>query len=280
MINLGEYNSLVVARRMEQGIYLEDDLGNSVLLPNRYIPEGIQIADELSVFVYNDSEDRIVATTLAPKITLGKFASLEVVSVTNYGAFLDWGLAKDIFVPFIEQPHKLQVGDQAIVYLYLDKVTVRLVASAKLNRFLKNENITVKENEEVELLIADSTDIGVNVIINDKYKGILYRNEIFQNVHYGHRVKGYIKKIREDNKIDVSLQKQGYENVKSNEEKIMAKLQENSGFLGLNDYSSPEEITATLEMSKKTFKKAIGALFKQRLIRIEEKGIYLQQKKK
>ncbi|HET7818937.1 MAG TPA: S1-like domain-containing RNA-binding protein [Bacteroidia bacterium] len=280
MINLGEYNSLVVARRMEQGIYLEDDLGNSVLLPNRYIPEGIQIADELSVFVYNDSEDRIVATTLAPKITLGKFASLEVVSVTNYGAFLDWGLAKDIFVPFSEQPHKLQVGDQAIVYLYLDKVTVRLVASAKLNRFLKNENITVKENEEVELLIADSTDIGVNVIINDKYKGILYRNEIFQNVHYGHRVKGYIKKIREDNKIDVSLQKQGYENVKSNEEKIMAKLQENSGFLGLNDYSSPEEITATLEMSKKTFKKAIGALFKQRLIRIEEKGIYLQQKKK
>lgn len=280
MINLGEYNSLVVARRMEQGIYLEDDLGNSVLLPNRYIPEGIQIADELSVFVYNDSEDRIVATTLAPKITLGKFASLEVVSVTNYGAFLDWGLAKDIFVPFSEQPHKLQVGDQAIVYLYLDKVTVRLVASAKLNRFLKNENITVKENEEVELLIADSTDIGVNVIINDKYKGILYRNEIFQNVYYGHRVKGYIKKIREDNKIDVSLQKQGYENVKSNEEKIMAKLQENSGFLGLNDYSSPEEITATLEMSKKTFKKAIGALFKQRLIRIEEKGIYLQQKKK
>ena len=280
MINLGEYNSLVVARRMEQGIYLEDDLGNSVLLPNRYIPEGIQIADELSVFVYNDSEDRIVATTLAPKITLGKFASLEVVSVTNYGAFLDWGLAKDIFVPFSEQPHKLQVGDQAIVYLYLDKVTVRLVASAKLNRFLKNENITVKENEEVELLIADSTDIGVNVIINDRYKGILYRNEIFQNVHYGHRVKGYIKKIREDNKIDVSLQKQGYENVKSNEEKIMAKLQENSGFLGLNDYSSPEEITATLEMSKKTFKKAIGALFKQRLIRIEEKGIYLQQKKK
>jgi predicted RNA-binding protein (virulence factor B family) len=227
-------------------------------LPNRYIPEGIQIADELSVFVYNDSEDRIVATTLAPKITLGKFASLEVVSVTNYGAFLDWGLAKDIFVPFSEQPHKLQVGDQAIVYLYLDKVTIRLV----------------------ELLIADSTDIGVNVIINDKYKGILYRNEIFQNVHYGHRVKGYIKKIREDNKIDVSLQKQGYENVKSNEEKIMAKLQENSGFLGLNDYSSPEEITATLEMSKKTFKKAIGALFKQRLIRIEEKGIYLQQKKK
>lgn len=277
MINLGEYNSLVVARRMEQGIYLEDDLGNSVLLPNRYIPEGIQIADELSVFVYNDSEDRIVATTLAPKITLGKFASLEVVSVTNYGAFLDWGLAKDIFVPFSEQPHKLQVGDQAIVYLYLDKVTVRLVASAKLNRFLKNENITVKENEEVELLIADSTDIGVNVIINDKYKGILYRNEIFQNVHYGHRVKGYIKKIREDNKIDVSLQKQGYENVKSNEEKIMAKLQENSGFLGLNDYSSPEEITALLEMSKKTFKKAIGSLFKQRIIRIEKDGIYLSK---
>jgi predicted RNA-binding protein (virulence factor B family) len=279
MIKLGEYNTLVAARRMEQGIYLEDDLNNSVLLPNRYVPKDIQLADELTVFVYNDSEDRIVATTLIPHLTLGKFALLEVVSVTPHGAFLDWGLAKDIFIPFSEQLHKLREGDRAIVTLYLDTVTQRLVASAKLNRFLQNENILLKENQEVDLLIADYTDIGVNVIINNTYKGILYKNEIFKHIQQGDKVKGYIKKIREDQKIDVSLQKQGYENVTSNEEIILAKLKEHNGFLPLNDDSPPEKITATLEMSKKTFKKAIGALFRQRLIRIEENGICLNKGK-
>ena len=278
MINLGEYNSLIVLRRAEQGLYLGDDSGESVLLPNRYIPEGAEIGDTLSVFIYNDSEDRVIATTLTPKMTLNKFACLEVVSVTNHGAFLDWGLAKDIFVSFSEQLKKLEEGQYAIVFLYLDKITNRLAASCKLNKFLNNETIEVKENDEVELLITEKTDLGINVIINDRYKGVLYKNEIFQNLQYGERRKGYIKKIREDNKIDASLQKQGYDNVQPNEEKIMDKLKENDGFLKLGDYSSPEEITAALEMSKKTFKKAIGSLFKQRLIRIEEKGIFLNKK--
>jgi len=280
MINLGVYNSLVVLRHMDQGLYLGDDSGESVLLPNKYIPEGTGIGDTLKVFIYNDSEDRIIATTLTPKITLNKFACLEVVSVTNNGAFLDWGLAKDIFVPFREQAKKLEVGHHPIVFLYLDDLTNRLAASCKLNKFLSNENVEVKENDEVELLIAERTDIGINVIINDRYKGILYRNEIFQTLTYGDRIKGYIKKIREDNKIDVSLEKSGYGKVQPNEEKILAKLKENKGFLKLNDYSSPEEIIAVLEMSKKTFKKAIGSLFKQRIIRIEENGIYLSNKTK
>ena len=275
MINLGVYNSLAVLRSAEQGFYLGDDSGESVLLPNKYIPQGAQIGDTLDVFIYNDSEDRIIATTLVPKVTLNKFACLEVVNVTSNGAFLDWGLAKDIFVPFNEQSKKLEIGQHPIVFLYLDKLTNRLAASCKLNKFLEKENIGVKEKEEVELLIAERTDIGINVIINDKFKGILYQNEIFQTLTYGDRVKGYIKKIREDKRIDVSLEKFGYEKVQSHEERILAKLKEGNGFLKLNDYSTPEEITAALEMSKKTFKKAICSLFKQRKIRIEEKGIYL-----
>jgi hypothetical protein len=278
MINLGVYNSLAVLRTAEQGFYLGDDSGESVLLPNKYIPIGAQIGDTLNVFIYNDSEDRIIATTLVPKVTLNKFACLEVVNVTDKGAFLDWGLAKDIFVPFNEQSKKLEVGQHPIVFLYLDKLSNRLAASCKLNKFFETENIELKENQEVELLIAEKTDIGINVIINDKYKGILYQNEIFQTLTYGERVKGYVKKIREDKKIDVSLEKFGYSKVEPNEAKILAKLQESKGFLKLNDYSSPEEITAALEMSKKTFKKAIGSLFKQRTIRIEKDGIYLSKK--
>ncbi len=274
MINLGAYNTLAVLRRADQGLYLGDDSGESVLLPNRYIPEGADIGDTLDVFIYNDSEDRIIATTLVPKFTLNKFACLEVVAVSSSGAFLDWGLAKDIFVPFKEQMKKLEVGQFVIAFLYLDTITNRLAASCKTNKHLNNETLDVKENEEVELLIMEKTDLGINVIINDKYKGIIYENEIFKTLTFGDRTKGHIKKIREDNKIDVSLEKLGYAKVESNEEKILEKLQENKGFLPLNDYSSPEEIVALLEMSKKTFKKAIGSLFKQRKIRIEEKGIY------
>lgn len=268
-----------MVRRLEQGIYLgNEESDESVLLPNRYITKDMQLGDMIDVFVYNDSEDRIVATTLTPKITLNKFENLRVTSVTNYGAFMDWGLAKDIFVPFREQVKKMEEGDTYIVCLYLDEETNRLAASSKINRFLKNETINVKEKDEVDLLIADITDIGINVIINDQYKGILYQNEIFQPLDYGERVKGFIKKIREDKKIDVSLQKSGYANVEPNEKKILEKLKQSSGFLNLSDKSDPDDITEILEMSKKTFKKAIGSLFKQRLIKIEEKGIYLVKK--
>ncbi len=277
MIKLGEFNTLVIDRRLEQGYYLVDDTGESVLLPNRYITDGMAIGNSLKVFVYNDSEDRIVATTLEPRITLNKFACLPVVHMTAHGAFLDWGLAKDLFVPFSEQAAEMREGESYIVYLYLDTVTNRLVASAKLTKFFDEGRPPFRENDEVDLMIGLRTDIGVNVIINDRYKGILYQNEIFQTLHLGERLKGYIKKVREDNKIDVSLQRSGYGNILPNEQKILAKLKEEKGFLALNDYSSPDEIVAALAMSKKVFKKAIGSLFKQKLIRIEEKGIYLNK---
>ena len=279
MIKLGEFNTLTIDRRLEQGFYLIDETQDSVLLPNRYITDEMQIGDLVDVFVYNDSEDRIVATTLEPMITLNKFADLKVVSVSDHGAFLDWGLAKDLFVPFREQATGMKEGQSYIVYLYLDTETDRLAASSKIDKYVRSDKPPFQEKEEVDILITYRSDIGVNVIINDQYKGVLYENEIFQEVQPGQRMKGFIKKIREDNKIDVGLQRSGYENVLPNEQKILAKLKEANGFLALGDKSSPEEIIAALGMSKKVFKKAIGSLFKQRVIRIEEKGISLATKK-
>lgn len=279
MIPLGEFHTLTIQRRLEQGFYLglagSTDPDESVLLPNRYITEKMALGDQIDVFIYNDSEDRIVATTLIPKITLNRFACLKVVSISRHGAFLDWGLAKDLFVPFREQAKKMEEGEHHIVFLYIDKLTNRLVASSKLHKFLDKQRAPFRVNDEVELMIAERTDLGVNVIINEKYKGVLYENEIFQELVYGERLKGYIKKVREDNKIDVRLQRPGYGSIQLNEQKILERLKENKGFLPLNDYSTPEDIIASLSMSKKVFKKSIGSLFKQRLIRIEEKGIYL-----
>jgi predicted RNA-binding protein (virulence factor B family) len=277
MIEIGKYNLLNVLRHTSIGLYLGDNEGNDILLPNKYVPDNISVGDEIKVFVYKDSEDRIIATTLQPKITLHEFALLEVVMVNEFGAFLDWGLEKHLFVPFKEQAKKMEEGRFYIVFLYVDEKTDRLVASAKLNKFLSNEELTVEEGQEVDILIGESTDLGINVIINGLHKGLVYHNELFTKVRLGETVKGYIKKIREDNKIDVGLQKQGYENVEPNAEKILEKLKSNKGFLALTDNSSPEEILDQLEMSKKTFKKAIGLLYRNEVIRLEDKGIRLNK---
>lgn len=275
MIELGKYNTLAITRKTAQGLYLGDPDVEEVLLPWKYAPANAKESDELQVFVYNDSEDRMVATTLEPKITLHQFAYLRVKDATAHGAFLDWGLEKDLFVPFREQPHKMQKGKSYLVYLYLDEESERLVASARITRFLNNKELSVKEGDEVELMIWESTDLGINVIINQKHKGLIYHNELFAQVQPGDVRRGYIGKIREDNKIDVLLQKPGYENIEPNIEKILQALRERGGFLPLTDKSEPHEIAKLLEMSKKTFKKAIGSLYKQRSIRLEEDGIYL-----
>ncbi len=275
MIEIGKYNRLEVFRHTPQGTYLMDEEGYEVLLPQKYVPDGIEIDAELEVFVYNDSEDRLVATTQTPKIKLHEFAYLEVVQVNKFGAFLDWGLDKDLLVPFAEQSRKMITKQWYLVYLYLDEETERLVASSKLKQFLDQEHLTVAVGEEVDLIVAKETDLGYNVIINNLHRGLIFSNEIFQSVQIGDRLKGYIKNIREDNKIDVSLQKQGFGNIEPNADKILTALQENKGFLPLHDKSKPEAIMLRLEMSKKTFKKAIGGLYKQRLIRIGEEGIYL-----
>ncbi len=275
MIPLGTYSTLTAKRQLLQGIYLEDGEGDEVLLPNKYIPNGLQLEDEISVFVYTDSEDRIIATTIKPKIQLHQFACLRVNQVNNIGAFLDWGLEKDLFVPFKEQKLKMKEGNEYIVYLYNDEESDRLVASAKIFKYLSNEELTVKEGEQVNLLIAEPTDLGVNVIINNLHRGLIYRNEIFQNLELGDQIKGYIKKVREDNRLDVSLQAQGLPNIEPSAIRILDYLTMNQGFMTLTDKSRPEEIMAKLQMSKKSFKKALGSLYRQKLVRLEKNGTYL-----
>ncbi len=274
-MNPGETNLLTAKRRTLNGYYLIDDENEEVLLPNKYVPSGMKPGDEISVFIYKDSEDRVIATTIVPYILLNEFAVLEVVDVNPVGAFLDWGLEKDLLVPYSEQLSKMQVGSSYPVFLYLDEKTQRLVASGKINKFLDQEEISVNNGDEVELLICNATDLGINVIINNIHNGLLYDNELFQAVTPGDILTGYIKNVRPDNKIDVSLQKQGYVNVEPNAQKILQKLKDNDGFLNITDKSDPIIILAKLEMSKKTFKKAIGSIYKQKLIRIEKNGIYL-----
>ena len=275
MLHLGIKNTLRILRGTIVGMFLGDDEENDVLLPKKYIPEDTVVGDDIEVFIYKDSEDRIIATTLEPKIQLNQFACLQVKAVTVIGAFLDWGLEKDLFVPFREQNKKMEEGKWYVVFLYLDEETDRLVASCKVNRYFEKENIDLTIGQEVNLLVFEETEMGLNVIINGKYKGLIYENEIFQRIKIGTNTKGYIKNIREDNRIDVSLQKQGYENVEPNAERILAKLKSNNGFLDITDKSDANYVMYQLEMSKKTFKKAVGALYRQRIIRLEEDGIYL-----
>lgn len=275
MLHLGIKNTLRILRGTTVGMFLGDDEENDVLLPKKYVPENAIVGDNIEVFIYKDSEDRIIATTLEPKIYLNEFACLQVKAVTAIGAFLDWGLEKDLFVPFREQNKKMEEGKWYAVYLYLDEDTERLVASCKVNRYFEKENIDLQIGQEVDLLIFEETDMGLNAVINNKYKGLIYENEIFQRVKVGTQMKGYVKNIREDNRVDLSLQKQGYENVEPNAERILTKLKANNGFLDITDKSDANYVMYQLEMSKKTFKKAVGALYRQRIIRLEEDGIYL-----
>ncbi|WP_128545873.1 CvfB family protein [Larkinella soli] len=275
MIIIGRINTLTALRETSVGFFLGDDEGNDVLLPNKYVPLDLRVDDTIDVFIYTDSEDRLIATTLIPKIQRNEFARLQVVSVTGVGAFLDWGLEKDLLVPYREQARPMEVGRWYIVYLYLDYDTERLVASARINRFLDTGRPDLEEGQEVALLAYEATDLGVNVIINNRYRGLVYANEIFRKIYPGDRLTGYIKQVREDERVDVSLQKPGYQNVEAGTDRILAALKERRGFLPLTDHSDPEEIYDLLEMSKKTFKKAVGALYRERRIIIKEDGIYL-----
>ena len=275
MITIGKQHKLKVMRFAEQGLYLVNDENDEVLLPNQYITDNMPVYAEVDVFIYKDSEDRLVATTEKPKIKLNDFALLKVNDVAPFGAFLDWGLQKDLLVPNNQQSQDMEVGRKYLVYMYVDEETDRLVASSKFNQFLTNNELTVDEGDEVDLIIANQSTLGINTIINGQHKGLLYHNEVFSDIKPGDRLKGFIKKIREDNKIDVSLQKQGYGNIEPNSEFILEKLKANDGFIELNDKSDPQLIKSRLSMSKKTFKKAIGTLYKQKLIKFEDGGVRL-----
>jgi predicted RNA-binding protein (virulence factor B family) len=281
MIEIGKYNTLTILRDTKVGLFLgnetEDPEGiHDILLPNKYVPSQFEIGDDLTVFVYLDHEERPVATTLEPYIFLNEFALLRVNYVNQVGAFMDWGMEKDILVPFKEQARPMEKGKRYLVYLYMDEKTNRLVASSKTNQFLNNENLTVENGEEVDIIVSHITEIGINVIINEKHKGLVYKDEVYDDaIRTGDRMRGYIKTIRPDNKIDVSLHKLGYQNIEPNAQKILDELKASRGFLRLNDNSHPEDIKTVLKMSKKTFKKAIGSLYKERKIEMKDDGIYL-----
>ncbi len=277
LIRLGEYNTLTVSRKTPQGLYLGDPEVEEVLLPWKYAPANTLLDTTLRVFVYLDSEDRLIATTLEPKITLHRFALLEVKDVTQHGAFLDWGLDKDLFVPFREQSRKMEKGQHCLVYLYLDEESERLAASSRLNRFLSNTELSVKEGEEVEAIMWEPTELGMKVIVNQQHKGLIYHNELHAQVRTGDIRRAYIRRIREENKLDVALQPTGYKSVVTGAGKLLQTLRDRGGYLPLTDHSDPAEISKLLEMSKKTFKKAVGALYKERIIRLEANGIYLNE---
>ncbi len=275
MIHLGQINTLEIFRETDHGVYLIDGEDNEVLLPNRYVPEAFKIWDKLEVFVYLDNEERPVATTDIPYIKRDDFALLRCNQVTDYGAFLDWGLVKELFCPFKEQAFKMKPGGWYLVYCYLDEKTNRLVASSKTNRFLDNKDLTVNEFDEVDLIVSHPSDIGMNVIVNKTHSGLIYKDAIFSDISVGDKLKGIVKKIRPGNKLDIVLGQIGYRNIEPNAQRIMDELHDNSGYLNLTDKSSPEAIKIALQMSKKNFKKAVGTLYKQRQIEIKPDGIYL-----
>lgn len=281
MIKVGEYNNLKVIREVDFGVYL-DDGGEGILLPKRFVPKGAAIGDELNVFLYHDGEDRLIATTQRPKGILGDIVKLRTISVTEHGAFLDNGLMKDLFVPKSKQQQVMIPNGEYLVKIYLDEQTGRLAATEKIEPFLSNEVLTVKELEVVDLIVYRRTDIGYVCIINNKHTGVLHHNEIYRNITAGDRFTGFIKKIYPEDKtsdlryrIDVAAGKPGYNRVEDETEKIIRLLKENNGFLPYHDKTDPEEIYSFFGMSKKTFKMTTGNLYKQRKISFEKGGIKL-----
>ena len=276
MIHLGKLNTLEILRETPPGLFLGDDEGNEILLPNKYVPTDFEIGDKLSVFAYLDSHERPVTTTLKPYMKVNEFGLLRVTALSDYGAFLDWGLEKDLFVPFKEQARDMVEGKSYVVYCYLDEETNRLVGSSKTNKFLSNDELTVERFEEVDLMVSRFTELGVEMIINQQHKGLVYTDEIYRDLKLGEKLKGVISKIRDDNKIDLSLQHIGYKNIEPSAQVVLDALERNNGILPLHDKSDPDEIKKRLGMSKKSFKKAIGSLYKQEQIDITPSGIELK----
>jgi len=275
MLQIGKYNTLRVLKVVDFGVYLDGEERGEILLPNEYVPAHCFPGDELKVFVYFDSEDRIIATTEVPNIVVGQFAFMKVVAISSVGAFLDWGLRKDLLVPFREQREPMLEGKSYVVYAYVDQSTDRIVATSKIDKYLDNIPPVFQQHQEVDVLIARKTDLGYSVIVNHTHWGVIYRNEIFGNVKIGQQLKGYIKNVREDDKIDVTLQKTGYDRIEILSRKILAKLEDNEGILDISDKSAPEIIYNLFESSKKDYKKAIGALLKKGKITLGENEIKL-----
>lgn len=273
MIELGRMNQLTVVKLVDFGVYLDGGEQNEILLPQNVVPENCNVGDILDVFIYLDSEDRIIATTDTPFAMVNEFAMLECVDVTKIGAFLDWGLYKDLLVPFREQKMNMIVNRWYLVYVYIDHETQRIVASAKIDKFLDNVPPEYNPGDEVSIIVADQTDLGYKAIVDNTFWGILYENEVFTPLNKGELLKAYVKKVRDDEKIDLSLHRYGYRKVEDNLQRILDKLEEKGGEILISDKSSPEDIYDMFAISKKTFKQAIGSLYKQRLIEITNNRI-------
>lgn len=275
MLEVGKYNTLTIVKDLDFGVYLDGGNGKEILLPARYVPKNVKPGDEVEVFIYHDNEGRLIATTARPLAVVGEFKFMEVKSVNNTGAFLEWGLMKDLLVPFKEQKMPMREGKWYLVYVHLDHVTGRIVASARIDKYLDNVVPEYEFNQEVNLLVADETDIGYKVIINNLHWGLVYYNEVFRRLEKGEEVKGYIKEVREDEKIDVSLVPLGYQKIEGLAGLILDSLKSQGGFIAVHDKSDPDVIQSLFQCSKKSFKQAVGALYRQQRIRLEEGGISL-----
>lgn len=275
MVEIGKYNKLTVVKIVDFGVYLDGGEWGEILMPKEYVPDNCSPDDEVRVFIYFDSEDRIVATTELPYVMVGEFAFLKVVAVSQVGAFLDWGLRKDLLVPFREQREPMVEGRSYLVYAYVDKASDRIVASTKIDKYLDQVFPDYQPNQEVDILIARKTDLGYSVIVNNEHWGLIYDNEIFQTLKIGQKLKGYIKTVREDEKIDVSLQVSGYKKIEGLAGVILEKLADYGGVLDISDKSDPEDIYRVFGCSKKNYKKALGTLFKQGLIKIGDNEVRL-----
>ena len=278
MLRAGRIQKLTVSRISDYGLYLADEEQNEVLLPNRYISLTDKPGDEKEVFLYHDSEDRLVATTETPLLRVGEAGYLRVVDKTAHGALLVWGLdGKDLFLPNRNQQGGIIAGRSYIVYLYEDSITGRCVATCKLKSFINNDSITVAPRQEVDLLVASESPIGYRVIINNRHWGMLYRNQLFRPIAVGDRTKGYVRKLTEDNRIDVSLQQEGFAQVKDSAEVLLQLVRDNGGFLPLNDDSAPEEVNRLTQTSKKVFKRSLGMLLKRGAVSVDEQGIKINE---
>jgi len=274
-IKLGEYNRLTIVKAVDFGLYLDGGDEGEILLPSRYVPKDCRIGDELDVFIYLDNEERIVATTQKPLAKVGDFAYLEVSWVNEYGAFLHWGPLKDLFCPFREQKMRMEIGESYIVFVYIDRESYRIAASAKIEHYLQKDTPPYTVGTETDLLIWQKTDLGFKVIIDNRYQGLVYEDQIFKRIHTGDRMKGYISRVREYGKLDVTLQPLGYQQARAFSDTLLQYLKNNGGFCDLGDKSDAEDIKRRFQVSKKTFKKAVGDLYKRCLIVLDEQGIRL-----
>lgn len=275
--NIGRMNRLRVVKEKDFGVYLDAEQLGEILLPKRYVPNGLRVGDEVDVFVYLDSEDELIATTLEPKVQVGEFAALRALAVNQVGAFFDWGLAKDLLVPFSQQKTRVEEGQVHLLFVYLDQVTNRIVATTKVDPLLNRQEPDYRTGEKVDIIVGDRTDIGFKCIVDSRFWGVLFFQDLVGRVYKGDKLTAYIKRVREDGKIDLSLQQTGYKKVVTILDQIMAHLEQNNGEMFLTDKSSPDAIFKEFKVSKATFKKALGALYKEQKINLGKDKITLKK---